>query len=70
MVSVETKDENAISDVAVKGDSNSVTLKGYVKVGKTHEPIQVFSFPSALSNYLEPVIWKIFSAWETDQKSN
>lgn len=34
--------KTAISDVAVKGGSNAVILKGYVRVRKTHEPFQVF----------------------------
>lgn len=40
--------KNAISDVSVKGGSDSVILKGYVRVRKTHEPFQVFSFPISI----------------------
>lgn len=40
--------KNAISDVAVKGGSNSIILKGYVRVRKTLEPFQVFSVPISI----------------------
>lgn len=47
--------KNAISDVAIKG-SHSIILKEYVRVRKTLEPFQVFSFPISSGNYLEQVI--------------
>lgn len=40
--------KTAISDVAVKGGSNAIILKGYVRVRKTPEPFQVFSFPNSI----------------------
>lgn len=44
----EQKLKNVISDVSVKGDSDSIVLKGYVRVRKTREPFQVFSFPISI----------------------